>query len=220
MPTLINSMLIARVMFVLFVLAAGVRVTAAVPAEAPNSDEQLSREILGAWDWKKRVTYFSDGTWMLQKYGGDVAAAGIFRWSIHDGRLILRRDKYRFIMTIKSLSATELVLQAEEGQPEVDVRGVEGSLPFPQVIRNGRIFPPDPKVVEGALDAVYNTLRTKLGPLARQKLERDQLGWLITRETRKTNADPRLIKWSIEDLTDFTVERVMDLRRQLERFSN
>jgi hypothetical protein len=63
-------------------------------------------------------------------------------------------------------------------------------LPYPQVKRNGRIFPPDPKALERALEPVYNTLRSRLGAEARQTLERDQLGWLINRETWRTNADP------------------------------
>ncbi len=73
--------------------------------------------------------------------------------------------------------------------------------------------------MECALETVYNTLRGRLGPEARQKLKRDQLGWLITRETWR-NADPHLIKWTVENLTYFTADRVLDLRRQLERLSH
>jgi hypothetical protein len=118
------------------------------------------------------------------------------------------------------LSATELVLQPDEGQPEVDVRGAQGPLPYPQVKRNGRIFPPDPKAADRALETVYNTLRSRLGGEARQRLERDQLGWLINRETWRTNADPHRAKWTVEDLTYFTDDRVMILRTQLEQLSD
>ena len=214
------SKLMAVVTFALFVLPSGLLASAAALAETPQSDEELSRKILGAWDRKKQVTYFADGTWMLQKSARSAAAAGIFTWSIHDGKLILIRDGHRFIETIKSLSATELVLQPDEGQPEVDVRGAQGPLPYPQVKRNGRIFPPDPEAADRALETVYNTLRSRLGGEARQRLERDQLGWLINRETWRTNADPHRAKWTVEDLTYFTDDRVMILRTQLEQLSD
>jgi hypothetical protein len=157
---------------------------------------------------------------MLQKYVGDTAAAGPFRWSIHDGKLIEIRDGHRFITTIKSLSATEMILKPEEGQPEVSVRGEEGPLPFPQVIRNGRVFSPDPKTVEDALETVYDTLRGRLGPEARLKLEQDQVSWLTARETLRTNTDSHMIRGTVENLTYFTADRVLELRRQLEGLSN
>ena len=209
---------IAVAAFAAFALVGSLRATPPDEAQATLSDQALSRKIIGAWDQRKHVTYFPDGTWMLQRYAGDAAEAGTFRWSIHDGTLILIRDGHRFIRTIKSLSATELVLQADEGQ-EVDVRGVEDPLPFPQVIRNGQIFPPDGQIVERALETIYNTLRSRLGPAAREKLERDQRGWLTKRDTLRANTDPLMIKGTVENLTYFTVERVLELRRQLEVLS-
>jgi hypothetical protein len=64
------SKLMAVVTFALFVLPSGLLASAAALAETPQSDEELSRKILGTWDWKKHVTYFADGTWMLQNLQG------------------------------------------------------------------------------------------------------------------------------------------------------
>ena len=77
--------------FAVLALVGSLRATPPDEAQAAPSDQALAKKIIGAWDERKHVTNFPDGTWMLQKYAGDAAAAGTFRWSIHNGTLILVR---------------------------------------------------------------------------------------------------------------------------------
>ena len=181
-----------------------------------ESDEQLSKKILGAWDERKHITFLADGTWRLQKNEDDAAAAGTFTWSIHDGELIQIRDGRQFVYSIKSLTATQLVIQRDDGgKPEVHTRGQVAPLPFPQVVSKGTVFPPDAEIVEGALNAVYSALRSRLDPAAKEQLKEEELRWLRTRETIKHNTDSYMIKGTVENLTEFTVLRIMMLKYQL-----
>jgi hypothetical protein len=131
-------------------------------------------------------------------------AAPIARWSCELARCI------------KSLTATQLVIQRDDGgKPEVHTRGQVAPLPFPQVVSKGTVFPADAEIVEGALNAVYSALRSRLDPAAKEQLKEEELRWLRTRETIKHNTHSHMIKGTVENLTEFTVLRIMMLKYQL-----
>ncbi len=186
-----------------------------------ESDEQLSKKILGAWDERKHITYFADGTWTLQRSEDLPAGAGQFSWSIKDGKLIAFNDGQKFVERILSLTATELRTQSDDGEKVlVFTRGAITPLPFPQRVANGMVAALDPKAVEDELNSVYNALGNRLGAAKREQLKQDQLAWLKTRELVKSNTDSHYMKGTVENLTYFTAARVSELRGDLKRLSN
>jgi hypothetical protein len=87
------------------------------PPIKAESDQQLSKRIIGTWVERKAITFRPDGTWELRKFESlsYPVEPGLFTWSIHNGKLIQIRDQYTFANTIKSLTQNQLVLQSDTG---------------------------------------------------------------------------------------------------------
>jgi hypothetical protein len=79
-----------------------------------ETDAELSRQILGSWQYKKIETFKSDGTWILwdQKVLGRPLqpVPGEFSWHIKNGHLMSVRDGATFDEIITKLTPDTMVL--------------------------------------------------------------------------------------------------------------